>query len=289
MRLNTTQRYAVLMLVIAPLAFPQQNSIRSEIQKVYDFQPHLLNKVQTEQKSQVLDQFWAKAKQQQAIYVPALRRELADFRNPPFFLYDGSMLLLSLSSTPADHKIALGAVARCDLQDLNTTEYFQQVHQLAALNEDTTVAALHVLDRPDFAAIVPQHALSLGQNYSLIYLLMPIEQSRWEGPAIARLGTEVDETAQKSLLLLLWYAQTETADKAISQFVSDKAKSALARAYGTEILVRKLRVGIAQRAQALVSTEESLRQKRRTRMKTVSDEALIELDELTFLLMAKRK
>ena len=57
MRLNTTQRYAVLMLVIAPLAFPQQNSIRSEIQKVYDFQPHLLNKVQTEQKSQVLDQF----------------------------------------------------------------------------------------------------------------------------------------------------------------------------------------------------------------------------------------
>jgi hypothetical protein len=196
------------------------------------------------------------------------------------------MLLLSLSDTQADRRIALAAVAHCDLRDIQPGAYFHQVHRVATLNEDTTAAALHVLDDPDFKVIVPQHALTLGQNYVLIYLLLRADQEYWLRPAIDRLRVEHDLTAQKSLLLLLWYAQSKPADQAITAFADDTSKPPAARAQ--ELLHRKDKIGSKQRLRAMGSTETSLRQKRRERLHSVSDEALIDLDEYTVLLMAKR-
>jgi hypothetical protein len=280
---------AIPIAAITSLVSAQQASIHDEVQQVYNFQPHLLNQQQIQERSGALDQFWKKVKDQPARYLPALRQELGSFTNPPFFLYDGSMLLLSLSDTPADRKIALAAIAHCDLLDLQAAEYFAQVHRLAALNEDTTAAALHILEQPSFTVFIPQHVLTLGQDYALVYLLLPTDQSFWLSPAIARLGAERDQTAQKSLLLLLWYAQTDIADKAIRDFAGDSSRSAEARSYAQGLMGRKGNLGVLQRAEALVATEGSLRQKRREGLKVVSDEALLDLDSYTMLLIAKRQ
>src|SRR6266852_2985152 len=267
----------------------QPAPIHAEIQEVYNFQPHLLNPQQMAQKSTVLDQFWTHAEEEPALYVAALRQELGDFGNPSFFLYDGSILLLSLSGAPADRKTALAAISRCDLRDLRATDYFLQVHHLAALNEDTTAAAFHILEQPDFKVVFGEHVLTLGQDYALVYLLLPTDQNYWLGPAITRLGMERDQTAQQSLLLLLWYAQTDTADQAVRDFAADSAKPAAVRSYAQGLLARKGDLAPAQRAEAMGTTEESLRQKRRDRLKAVSDEALRDLDNYTLMLMSKRE
>ena len=123
----------------------------------------------------------------------------------------------------------------------------------------------------------------------MIYLLLPTDQEYWLQPAIARLNTEHDETAQKSVLLLLWYAQTAAADQAIAAFSADGSKPAASRSYAKELMHRADTVGTKQRAEAQASTEASLRQKRRERLKAVSDEALIDLDDYTLMLVAKRK
>jgi hypothetical protein len=264
-------------------------AIHQQIQQTYNFQPHLLQKQEIDAKSQVLDQFWKQAKSNRADYVPALRQELADFSNPPFFLYDGSVLLLSLADTPADRKVALAAMAHCDLLDVQHDDYFHQVHRMAVMGEDTTAAAFHVLDDPHYQVVVPQHALILGQNYVLVYLLLATDQRYWEQPAIDRLARELDETAQRSLLLLLWYAQTEAADQAIAAFARDATRPAASRSYADELMRGKSAHRKLSRAAALFSSEETLRKKRRERLKAVSDEALIDLDTYTELLMAKRK
>lgn len=203
--MNRPARYtaAIAILLATHLTSAQPASVHDEIERTYSFQPHLLSPQEIDQKSGVLDEFWQKANAQPARYLPALRQELSDVKSPPFFLYDGSMLLLSLSDSPADRKVALAAVAHCDLRDVRTKDYFSQVHRMATLNDDTTVAAFHVLDQPNFTVIVPQHALTLGQDYVLVYLLLPTDQSYWLQPAIDRLRSEQDQTAQKSLLLLL--------------------------------------------------------------------------------------
>jgi hypothetical protein len=279
----------LFLLLIAGTALGQSTPIHQKIVETYNFQPHVLSNQEINNKSAVLDQFWSTAKAERDNYVPALRQELADFRNPPFFLYDGSALLLSLSDTPADRKVALAAMAHCDLRDVQTKDYFHQVHRMATLNEDTTAAAFHILEHPKFSVFVPQHSLTLGQNYVLVYMLLPTDQGFWEQPTIDRLKAESDETAQKSLILLLWYAQTEAADKALAAFAADANKSSAARGYAKEIMARKQHVGVTARAQALASNEPSLRQKRRERMKAVSDEALIDLDDYTERLAAMRK
>jgi hypothetical protein len=65
--------------------------------------------------------------------------------------------------------------------------------------------------------------LTLGQNYALVYMLLPTNQDYWLRPALDRLPTEENETAQKNLILLLWYAQTEASDKAITSSPATEA------------------------------------------------------------------
>lgn len=289
MKRSTICGFLIPLLLMTSNAAGQAASIHQQIQETYNFQPHLLNKQQIDQESVALDQFWTKAKAEQSQYVPALRQELGDFKNAPFVLYDGSTLLLSLSDAPSDRKIALAAMAHCDLRDVQAKDYFLRVHRMATLNEDTTAAAFYVLEQPKFTVFIPQHVLTLGQNYVLIYLLLPTDQDYWLLPAMDRLKTERDETSQKSLLLLLWYAQTDAADQALSAFAGDASKPSRSRTYAEELVHRKDKVGSIQRTQALGSTEASLREKRRDRLKSVSDEALIDLDDYTAMLIAKRK
>jgi hypothetical protein len=281
-----------LILSVAPTWCQSKSSaddLHAEIQKVYNFQPHTLSKAEIAQKSTLLDQFWTKAKSQRDVYVPGLRRELADLNNPPFFLFDGSELLRSLSDDPADRKIILSAVAHTDLRDVQLKAYFLLVHSMAAQGEDTTAAAFHIFTEPDFQVFIPQHYLTLGQNYCLIYMLLPTNQDFWLQPAIERLHVENDVTAQKSLLLLLWYVQTSASDKAISEFSTDAGKPEASKAYANELIQRKKSVGPIKNVEALALSEASLREARQERMKAVSDEALDDLDTYTAEIIAKRK
>jgi len=265
------------------------SDLHAEIQSIYSFQPHTLSHDQTMQKSAVLDKFWTKAKSQREVYVPGLRRELADFTNPPFFLFDGSMLLMSLSKDPADRKVILAAVARSDLRDLQWKDYFLLVQSMAAQGEDTSAAAFHILTEPKFQVFIPQHSLTLAQDYCLIYMLLPTNQDFWVKPAVERLHGEKDMTVQRSLLLLLWYAQTADSDKAIADFATDSGMSPASKAYATGLAHRKDSADMKVGAADLLASEESLREARRERMKVVSDEALYDLDSYTAKIIAKRK
>jgi hypothetical protein len=54
-------------------------------------------------------------------------------------------------------------------------------------------------------------------------------------------------------------------------------------------MARKDQIREKQRAEASGSTEATLRQKRKERLKAVSDEALLDLDDYTLALAAVRK
>jgi hypothetical protein len=283
----------IVVLALASLGAGKQKpsanvDVHAEVLRTYNFQPHTLDSKQLREKSEVLDQFWAKARLQRDVYVPGLRRELADFSDSRFFLFDGSQLLLSLSNDSADRKIALAAISHCDLRDVQSKDYFMLVQRMAAQGEDTTAAAFHILEQPKFQVFIPQHSLTLAQNYSLVYMLIPTNQDFWIKPAIQRLRSDKDETAQQSLLLLLWYAQTNDSDMAIAEFSKDAAKPKASRSYADELTHRKNGIASAERAAARGFSEESLRKARRERMNGVSDEALYDLDSYTAKIMAKR-
>ena len=285
----------VALLVTSPAPVPVDGArqdaaaVRKYLRDVYNFRPHTLSQRQIDQESKTLDEFWSRAKAEPDLYIRVLREELTNYKESPFFLYDGSMLLMTLSDTEYDRKLAIWAIAQCDLRDVQPHEYLRQVHRLAVRGDDVTAAAFNVLGTPTFRAFVPQHAMMLAQDYALVMMLLPMAVDRWAGEAMKQLQLETIQTSQKSLLLVLWYAQTDAADQALEAFAANAAKPAANRAFARELIARSQAVTRLPASEIPADSDASLRSKRRDVMKSVSDEALHELDRLTLLIMAKRK
>lgn len=141
-------------------------TVTNQITAVYAFSPHKLSAEEQKDISLELDAFWDKVESSQDLYLPALREALSRDNHSPFFYYDASKLLLHLSNSNEDKQIALNAFTKTDLRGVNSTDYLRTVTSLSIEGFDTASAALHILTLPDFKAFIPQHSLTLGQNYS---------------------------------------------------------------------------------------------------------------------------
>lgn len=265
-----------------------QQSFGDHIRALYGFSPHKLDEAQIDAKSAALDEFWTMVAEDPKEYLPWLRAELARDGNPAFFYYDGGKLLLNHGKSSADKRLVLSAIPRSDLRDIQPTDYLITVQRLAAEGFDTSAAAFRILDYPDFKTFIVQHALTLGQDYSFVYMLLPTKQEYYLGKAVARLRKESDATALVSLLKLLWYADTGEADAAIQwasaagQLPGNVRKMASSMVTAREKAMRSGKGGSA-------ADYDALRLKRRKRMRSVSDEALLELDSMTRRMKEMRK
>jgi hypothetical protein len=275
------------LLVTSGLAHAQSTAaadFHSKVVVLYSFEPHKLQRAEMQAKSSQLDQFWSAAKADPPKILPLLRDELKNPSNSAFFFYDGSKLLLALSTERSDQALALRSIAKADLKGVQPGDYLRTVQALGSKGLDTRVAAFRILAFPDFKAFIPQHSLTLGQDYALIYMLFPMDETQFVSDLVTRLAAEADVQAQKSLLLALWYTVTPAGDAAIKAFANSPNKPAEATAYAKSLLGRS-----AQPGSPSLSSAQSLREERRKVMqRPISDEALIEFDQLTAKLIAKR-
>ncbi len=289
-----TVRRLLLLLVLAPFfvfsksalaASVPESDFHSKVAAIYSFEPYKLKEAEMKSKSEQLDEFWSFVKADPKSNLPGLRKELANPSNSAFFFYDGSKLLLSLSKDRSDQELALRSIPKADMKGLQTTDYLLTVHWFAQNGFDTREAAFRILADPDFVAFIPQHALTLGQNYSLIYMLFPMDESKFLTDLAARLLVETNVQSKKSLILALWYTVTPSGNAAIRKFINDPKNSEETKVYARELLARKFPTlsGVS------FATNGSLKEERRKLMqRPISDEALMEFDNLTAKLLAKQ-
>ncbi len=274
-------------MISAGLAFAaplSEAEFHSKVVAIYSFEPHTLDEAEMKAKSDQLDEFWSLVKADPEHMLPLLRKELGEVSHSAFFFYDGSKLLLSLSKDRDDQSLALRSIPRVDLRGIHPTDYLNTVHWFASNGFDAREAAFRILAFPEFKAFIPQHSLTLSQNYALICMLFPMEESLFVNDLAIRLTLESNVASLKSLLLALWYTVTPSGDAAIKKFIDGQSNPAEAKGYAKELLQRK------SSAQASVgfSSAQSLREKRRKVMqRPISDEALIDFDKLTSKLLAK--
>lgn len=284
---TTSTIFALLLLLSCSGEVQAQSSAATEfhsrVVSVYSFQPHTLAKDALSIKSDEMDKFWSYVKANSSETLPLLRQELSSADNPSYFFYDGAKLLLTLSDSPDDRSLALRSVSTVDLRDVQATDYLTTIHWFAENGFDTREAAFHILSDPDFKAFIPQHALTLGQDYSFIYMLFPLANIDFEKDLIKHLASEQNPQSQKSLLLSLWYLITPGARAAIQNF-SDKTEGhGEVAAYARELLARRSSFTLS------MSSVASLRAQRSKIMRRpISDEALIEFDSLTMKMLAKQ-
>ena len=276
-----------LPCVASGLAWAEPTSatdFHSRVVELYSFEPHKLEHAAIQEKSGQLDQFWAMVKADPPNTLPLLRRELETPSNSAFFFYDGSKLLLALSKDRSDRALALRSIAKADLRGIQPTDYVRTVHWLAGEGFDTREAAFRILAHPDIRVFIPQHSLTLGQDYSLICMLFAMDEALFVSDLATRLADESNIQAQKSLLLALWYAVTPAADAVIKAFANRRDNHPEAAAHAKTLMDRRAGLGSPSS-----SSVQSLREERRKVMhRPISDEALIEFDQLTSKLIAKQ-
>ena len=273
---------ALLFVVVAVNAEEGKElvlSLHDRVIATYNFLPRNLDSNARDAKSKELDAFWEYVQARGPQGLEELRRELRRSDLPVFFNYDGAKLLLSLSKAREDRSLALVAIGRADLRDIQWTDYFYTVHSMAVDGLDTTDAALKILG-VQFRVVVPQHALTLGQDFCLLYLLLPTDELFYLDKLERRLFQEKDVTAIKSVLLVLGYTVTRKGDDAIKRFSEDASKAEDARAYARNIMDDTKSVAKAPLVGRSTSSFDSLKAERRKLLARVSDEALLELEQL---------
>ena len=207
-------------LFYAVLTFGQISKI--EIDKVYDFAPSKLSKSEQDKKMPKLDAFWKKVESDTTTYLPALRRELNEPNHNPYFYFDGTSLLLSLTSRPLDKSIAAKNIAKCQLKDIDRRAYVMLVNKLANEGFNTTYAALKILEDPAFSFFIPQHALNFNQAYCLTYMLLPLKPQMYTQALINSFKKE-NITSQQSIITALWFGYTCKGDSLINSVISDRS------------------------------------------------------------------
>lgn len=170
------------------------------------------------------------------------------------------------------------SISRAELRDIQHDDYFYTVHDLAGKGLDTTEAALNILSDPKFTVAVPAHALTLGQDLCLIYMLLPTDDSFYVSRAIARLFVEKDKTARESLIHLLSLSVTTEADEALARFAKEREDTQVAE------LVRQIQREQQRMRRISTAGYAPARKKRREVAARVSDEALSEIQQLTLVM-----
>ena len=274
---------------------------RADIRSTYDFDPSGMNFEEQARRAPSLSALWDRYSKDPNVYGAALRAELRTEGNRELLYCDGGMLLLNKSKVDDDQALGLTSIAKCALAEIQHTPYFYTLHTLAVRGVDTFDLQAKILSKPKYSVFIVQHALSLGQDYAFLYPLLVQDESVYMPKLLARLREEQDPTAQKSLVRALWYAATTEAESALKAFAVASGPSSPAKEDAHKLLnsldeVRRLKPGdatlkrILAMAKASTTTAESeLRAKRRARMRSISDEALYDLEAYTALIYRTRR
>lgn len=274
-----------------------KDDARRDIENTYNFNPATMSFSEQANRAPSLTALWDRYDKSPDVYRNALRTALAAGGQPEMLYCDGGMLLLHKSKIPDDRQLGLTAVSKCTLSEIEQTPYFYMVHELAREGLDTLDMQFLMLTKPRYSAFIVPHALNLGQDYAFVYPLLLQEETRYVPRVAERIKTETDETAMRSLTLALWYAATPQSERTLrsiahanstySKVAKDAAQEMVERidqtrglsSLGPTVSSLWLRAGLPFGA-----GEAEIRAKRRARMRSISDEALIDLDIYTPLL-----
>jgi hypothetical protein len=275
----------IVFILITACSFGQ--SLSQEIDSIYNFQPGKLSDKEKESKFPPLDRFWDKVKSDTSGYLPQLRFELRVAEHNPFFYYDGSGLLLSLSKTKADKELAVQAIAKCNLDDISQKIYVTTLNKLAQEGIDVTVAAVKILRDDKFSFFLPQHAMTFDQGYCLTYMLLPQENNNYVDTLISLFPT-VSTISKKSIITTLWFACSCKGDNFLKSIGTNQTMEEEVRDYVNKIM-GYTKLSKDQQEYIKMAGREHLAEIRKMSLQRFSDEAIDELDMTTRILRSEGK
>lgn len=254
-------------------------SITKEIDSIYSFKPSKLTDKERELKMPALDRFWEKVKNDTLQNLPLLRKELQANGHNPFFYYDGSGLLLSLTNNKADKELAIEAISKCDLADISQKMFVKTLNGFANEGYDVTKPAIKILYEENYTFYIPQHAMNFNQGYCLTYMLVPQKNNTYVD-TLTSIFKSLKTSAQKSIVTTLWFAYSCKGDVFLKSVIEDNSLDSEVRDYAKKILGYK-NLSKDQLEYLKVIGKGDVENIRNESLERFSDEAIEELDFAT--------
>ncbi len=275
-------RIILLLCFILFSTFTSGQSLRLEIDSIYNFKPSKLSESEQQAKFPAMDKLFNKVKNDTTQYLPQLRNELIASGHNPYFYYDGCAFLLELSNAMADKSLIAKAIVKADVEDLSPEAYTRMLNQLANEGVDITAAALKILNDDKFSFFIPQHVFTFDQGYSLTYALLPQNTISYVDDLIA-VFKKSNPAAQKSIIMTLWFVYSCKGDALINAAIDDKSLNKDVRNFAKDAMEHgKLSNEEADYVRTL--DKSALLNLRRQALKRFTDEAVAELDLTTKVL-----
>ncbi len=304
--LNIIGRDIIIILRFAIIALLTYNSTTyasspveeasRDIVSTYAFDPKVMSFDEQAKRAPELSELWGRFQKAPDSYRIALRTLLSKKGGTEMLYCDGGMLFLHKTTLQSDKALGLKSIAECSLAEIQYTPYFYTMHKEALEGTDVLDLQFRMLSKPKYQVFIPQHALTLGQDYSFLYPLLVQDEHRYVSRIIEKFGKEKNPTAQKTLLRALYYAATPETEEALHSIAIDKRLSPEIQKQAKVIFERIDEAREMDTAKVLdwmkrnmvdvspSATEKDLRFARRKRMRAISDEALMELDMYTLLI-----
>ncbi len=278
----------ILIIIFSLVAsYASGQSLTKEVDSIYNFKPSKLTDKEKEQQMPALDKFWDKVKGDTILYLSELRKELKKDGHNPFFYYDGSSLLLSLTNRKEDKELAIEAIAKCDLDDISRRIYVKTLNRLANEGFEVTKPAIKILNNDNFSFFIPQHAMIFNQGYCLTYLLLPQQDTKYVDTLITIFRT-LKPSSQKSIITTLWFAYTCKGDLFLNSIMTDRSLKKEVSDYAKKIM-GYTKLGKEQEEYIKLIGGDKLLNLRKEALMRFSDEAIGELDMTTRVQRREKK
>lgn len=271
----------ILLALFSTLASYGQ-SVTNEIDNIYSFKPSKLTDKERELKMPALDEFWEKVKSDTLKNLPMLRKELQANGHNPFFYYDGSGLLLSLTNNKADKELAIEAISKCDLDDISQKMFVMTLNGLANEGLDVTKPAVKILYEENYSFFIPQHAMTFNQGYCLTYMLVPQKNDNYVD-TLTTIFKSLKTSAQKAIVTTLWFSYTCKGDIFIKSIIENSTSDKEVREYAKKIM-GYTKLNKEQEEYLKLIGKDELVNLRLEALKRFSDESINELDMTTRIL-----
>lgn len=270
----------LLSITFWTLTFGQDFS--KQIDEIYSFKPSKLTKKEQETKLPALDKFWSDVKNDTLQLLPLLRNELRANGHNTFFYYDGAGLLLSLTNNKSDKELAVEAMSKTDIDDIDRKIFVMTLNSLANDGVKVTKAAIKILEDENYSFFIPQHVLTFNQGYCLTYMLVPQNDKSYVDTLIS-IFKSLKPKSQKAVITTLWFEYSCKGDSLLKAIKVDKSFDKEVREYAKELLgYTKLSKDQEEYIKAVGKSE--IEQIRASSLKRFSDEAIEELDMTTRLM-----
>ena len=137
--------------------------LRAAKQQTFGFRPSQMEPQAQKTAAADMDRFWGLVKSEGDQGVSCLRDMLLGEQSDLFFVFDGSVLLISLDQSRASLDAVSQALPRTDLKEIDPAGYVRFLLRLSRLNVDIGPFAEKYLTYPKVDAYVPEHSMKLDR------------------------------------------------------------------------------------------------------------------------------